>query len=87
MVSLNQIFNWFKTGLKPTESQFKETFSSFWHKSEKISGTQIDGIPVIAQDGTASIIKIWIDRRENLPAAADRAGTKTLYIALDEEEA
>jgi hypothetical protein len=43
MVSLSQIFNWFKTGLKPTEEQFKDTFSSFWHKSEHIPSVLIDG--------------------------------------------
>ena len=43
MASLNQIFSWFKTGLKPTEQQFKETFSSFWHKSEKIPAAAIEG--------------------------------------------
>lgn len=43
MASLQQVFNWFKTGMYPTESQFKETFSSFWHKSEQIPGSSIEG--------------------------------------------
>jgi hypothetical protein len=36
MASLAQIFDWFKTGLKPTEDQFRQTFESFFHKSEQI---------------------------------------------------
>lgn len=83
MATLNQIFSWFKTGLKPTETQFKETFSSFYHKSEKIPGTAVVGLPV--NDGE-DVIKIWVGDRDDLPATELRAGTKTLYIALDEEE-
>jgi hypothetical protein len=43
MVNLATIISWFKTGLYPTEDQFKETWLSFWHKSEKIPYTQIEG--------------------------------------------
>jgi hypothetical protein len=41
MVSLATIISWFKTGLYPTEDQFRETWLSFWHKSEKIPISQI----------------------------------------------
>jgi len=41
---LKTILNWFKTGLKPTEFQFKRTFESFWHKSDKIPVDNIDGL-------------------------------------------
>ena len=30
-VSLSQIKSWFKKGMYPTESQFANTFDSFWH--------------------------------------------------------
>lgn len=43
MVGLKQILDWFKTGLYPTEEQFRETWLSYWHKSEKIPRTQIIG--------------------------------------------
>lgn len=43
MVSLKQILEWFQTGLYPTEDQFKQTWLSYWHKSEKIPRTQIIG--------------------------------------------
>ena len=42
MVSLATIISWFKTGLYPTEDQFRETWLSFWHKSEKIPISQIE---------------------------------------------
>ncbi|MBY0244191.1 MAG: hypothetical protein K2Q03_01930 [Sphingobacteriaceae bacterium] len=44
MVNLNTIKNWFKTGLKPTQAQFWDTWDSFWHKDEKIPTTAIDGL-------------------------------------------
>jgi len=43
MATLQQILSWFKTGLFPTEDQFRQTWLSFWHKSEKIPATQIEG--------------------------------------------
>lgn len=42
MASLATIISWFKTGLYPTEEQFKETWLSFWHKSEKIPVANIE---------------------------------------------
>ena len=47
MASLAQIFSWFETGDFPTEQQFRDTFSSFFHKSEKIPATQIEGGMVV----------------------------------------
>jgi hypothetical protein len=44
MAAINTIKNWFKTGLKPTQSQFWATWDSFWHKDEKIPITAIDDI-------------------------------------------
>lgn len=44
MVNLNTIKNWFKTGLKPTQQQFWDTWDSFWHKDDNIPVAKIDGI-------------------------------------------
>jgi len=41
---LNIIKNWFKTGLKPTQSQFWAWLDSFWHKDEKIPVTSVDNL-------------------------------------------
>lgn len=46
-VNLTTIKNWFKTGLKPTQSQFWDTWDSFWHKDEQIPLTNIDGVNAI----------------------------------------
>ncbi|MBS7233605.1 hypothetical protein KHA90_21560 [Flavobacterium psychroterrae] len=41
---LDTIKQWFKTGLKPTQSQFWDTWDSFRHKYEKVHVKDIDGI-------------------------------------------
>jgi len=42
--TLNTIKQWFKTGLKPTQTQFWDTWDSFRHKFEKVPVKDIDGI-------------------------------------------
>ncbi|MDO4763824.1 MAG: hypothetical protein Q4A00_05530 [Flavobacteriaceae bacterium] len=42
--SLNQLKNWFKTGLKPTQAQFWAWLDSFWHKDEEIPQDKIKGL-------------------------------------------
>ncbi|AUS04475.1 hypothetical protein [Pseudotamlana carrageenivorans] len=42
--ALNTIKNWFKTGLKPTQSQFWATWDSFWHKDETIPQNKIESL-------------------------------------------
>lgn len=44
MTALNTIKSWFRTGLKPTQTQFWSTWDSFWHKEEKIPQSSIDGL-------------------------------------------
>ena len=56
MTSLQQILSWFKTGFSPSESQFRETFLSFWHKSEKIPQTQIFGLQETIESATRGLI-------------------------------
>lgn len=43
-VSISTIKNWFRKGLRPTESQFSTTWDSFWHKDEQIPIENIDGL-------------------------------------------
>jgi len=81
MVNLATIFSWFETGDYPTQQQFWDTFSSFWHKSEKIPATAIEGFPAQTPSGVIAV-KVWIGMEDQLPPAPQRAGTKTLYIAL-----
>jgi hypothetical protein len=42
--TLNIIKNWFRTGLKPTQNQFWDTWDSFWHKDEKIPTNAIENM-------------------------------------------
>lgn len=44
MASLNTIRNWFTTGKKPTQSQFWDTWDSFFHKDEQIPTAKIEGL-------------------------------------------
>ncbi|QOG04348.1 hypothetical protein [Flavobacterium sp. MDT1-60] len=50
--TLNTIKNWFRTGLKPTQTQFWDTWDSFRHKSEKIPVVDIDGLGELLQNKT-----------------------------------
>lgn len=44
MAALNTIKNWFKTGLKPTQAQFWDTWDSFWHKDDTIPISSIESL-------------------------------------------
>lgn len=44
MASLSTIFSWFEMGDVPTQQQFQETFSSFYHKESKIPFLQVEGL-------------------------------------------
>lgn len=43
-VSISTIKNWFRRGLRPTESQFSNTWDSFWHKDEQIPATSVENL-------------------------------------------
>lgn len=42
--TLNTIKQWFKTGLKPTQIQFWDTWDSFRHKNEKLYTNEVEGL-------------------------------------------
>lgn len=44
MATLNTIKNWFKTGLKPTQQQFWDTWDSFWHKDDLIPASRVENL-------------------------------------------
>ena len=46
---LNTIFTWFETGDIPTQEQFQQTFSSFYHKDNLIPVAQIEGITELVE--------------------------------------
>jgi len=47
IVSLNTIKSWFKTGLKPTQSQFWDAWDSFRHKSDKVPYAEVEGLDAV----------------------------------------
>jgi hypothetical protein len=56
MASLQQILSWFKTGLFPNEDQFRQTWLSYWHKSEKIPQSQVFGLQETIESATRGLI-------------------------------
>lgn len=52
ITDITTIKNWFKTGLKPTQTQFWSTWDSFWHKSESLPISSISGLGALI-DGKA----------------------------------
>lgn len=42
--SINTILGWFKTGNKPTQTQFWNSWQSFWHKDEAIPQSSINNL-------------------------------------------
>lgn len=54
MADLSTILQWFKTGDFPTEAQFRETFSSFINKNEKIPISQVQDLAMALQSMASS---------------------------------
>lgn len=44
IVNLTIIKNWFKTGLKPTQEQFWDTWDSFRHKNDTVPANDVEGL-------------------------------------------
>ncbi|WP_264530869.1 hypothetical protein [Flavobacterium sp. N502540] len=42
--NINTILSWFKTGKKPTQKQFSDSWLSFWHKDEEIPQNNITNL-------------------------------------------
>lgn len=78
IVSRDLIKSWFKRGLKPTESQFANTYDSYWHKLELIGMSAIDGLTV-ALGGKANV--------NHGHAASEITGLEEILIPLQEDVA
>jgi hypothetical protein len=44
ITNINIILGWFKTGKKPTQKQFWDSWQSFWHKDEQIPQASITNL-------------------------------------------
>lgn len=48
--TLNTIKNWFRTHMKPTQTQFWDVWDSFWHKDDNIPASKVEGLPEALQN-------------------------------------
>lgn len=63
-VSLSQIKSWFKKGLYPTESQFSNTWDSFWHKDDKLSLNSIEGLTdILNKKANSALLDAKADKK------------------------
>lgn len=75
--ALKTIKNWFRTGLKPTQAQFWDTWDSFRHKSEKIPVKDIEGVEEllvelkIIKSGKFVIFKRYFNGDSSIPEYGD----------------
>lgn len=72
--TINTLKNWFKTALKPTQSQFWDWLDSFWHKDEKIPLSSIDGIQAEFDKKRSTDTPIEINEVSGLEEALENAG-------------
>jgi hypothetical protein len=62
IVSRNNIKNWFKTNLHPTQLQFWDWIDSYWHKSDTIPLNKIGGLQDLLEEKTdAEIFEHHLD--------------------------
>ncbi|MEO6176765.1 MAG: hypothetical protein ABIP27_16560 [Flavobacterium circumlabens] len=62
----NTLKNWFKTGLKPTQSQFWAWLDAFWHKDEQIPQSAISNLTTVLN---AKAEKLQFDSHKTDPNA------------------
>jgi hypothetical protein len=57
-IPLETLKEWFRTFNKPTQEQFWAWMHSFWHKSEKVPASSIDGLAPVATGGALDAGKV-----------------------------
>ena len=75
--NINTILSWFKTGKKPTQKEFWDSWQSFWHKEEKIPITSIESIESILNEKAE---KSLLDTKED----KNQKGAINGYAPLNE---
>lgn len=80
-VNINTILSWFKTGKKPTESQFAQTWGSFWHKDEIIPQASINSLTTVLN---AKAEKSQFDLHKTDPNAHPEVVKKARIIPIGE---
>lgn len=77
--SISTILSWFKTGLKPTENQFMQSWTSFWHKDETIPQSSISNLAAVLN---AKAEKSQFDYHKTDPNAHSELFAKARIIPL-----
>lgn len=89
----NIIISWFKTGKKPTQSEYSEAWQSFWNKLEQIPQDKVDGLIsslLSKSDVTQKITKIdtllvnnvYIIKEEDFGSVLRYSGTADITVLL-----
>lgn len=73
LTSKNNLKQWFKTALKPTQNQFWNWLDSYWHKSENIPAENIAGLQDLLDEKQDVE---GVDKLENLHYFKSRALAK-----------
>ncbi|PIF30721.1 hypothetical protein CLU81_1168 [Flavobacterium sp. 9] len=75
--NINTILGWFKTGNKPTQTQFWNSWQSFWHKDEAIPQSSITNLKSTLDSKT--------DESQFESHKLDRAAHATLFAAKEDK--
>ncbi|RKR11613.1 hypothetical protein C8C83_3353 [Flavobacterium sp. 90] len=75
--SINTILGWFKTGNKPTQTQFWNSWQSFWHKDEAIPQSSITNLKSTLDSKT--------DESQFESHKIDTAAHTTLFAAKEDK--
>lgn len=67
MASLAEIKNWFRTGLKPTQTQFWTTWDSFWHKDTPIPQSAVQNLEYTLANISSDQKRLNYTPQRNIP--------------------
>jgi len=81
ITALVNIKNWFKTGLIPTQTQFWDTWDSFWHKDDLIPVAKIEGIDALL---LAKAEKADFDNHLTNPDAHPQLLSRAKFVQIGE---
>jgi hypothetical protein len=90
MANLAQIYDWFMTGKRPTQAQFRASWGSFWHKEETIPQSAISNLATVLAAKTEKdqfdAHKVAADAHADLfDAKADNTYVEELFSQLSVE--
>jgi hypothetical protein len=75
--NINTILGWFTTGKKPTQTQFSDSWQSFWHKNEAIPQSSITNL--------TSTLNKKVEKSEFEAHKADEAAHAAMFEAKEDK--